>query len=294
MFVITGATGNTGKIIATRLLEAGKSVKLIGRDPEKANDLITKGAEFAKGSLDDVEFLTTAFEGAAAVYAMIPPAYREPDFYGFQTKTVDTLATAIKNSGVKYAVSLSSLGAQLSEDTGVVFGLHYMEEEFNKIEGLNVLHLRPTFFMENLFGQIPLIKESGIMGSPVLANIKMPMIATVDIGNYGAERILKLDFTGKSAQYLLGERDLTYPEIASILGKAIGKPNLSYIEFPFEGMIASMVQMGVGESMANRMALFLQVANTGRITEGVIRDAESTTPTSIEEFAKTFAYVYNS
>jgi len=294
MFVITGATGNTGKIIATRLLEAGKSVKLIGRDPEKANDLITKGAEFAKGSLDDVEFLTTAFEGAAAVYAMIPPAYREPDFYGFQTKTVDTLATAIKNSGVKYAVSLSSLGAQLSEDTGVVFGLHYMEEEFNKIEGLNVLHLRPTFFMENLFGQIPLIKESGIMGSPVLANIKMPMIATVDIGNYGAERLLKLDFTGKSAQYLLGERDLTYPEIASILGKAIGKPNLSYIEFPFEGMIASMVQMGVGESMANRMALFLQVANTGRITEGVIRDEESTTPTSIEEFAKTFAYVYNS
>lgn len=294
MFVITGATGNTGKIIATRLLEAGKSVKLIGRDPEKANDLITKGAEFAKGSLDDVEFLTSAFEGAAAVYAMIPPAYREPDFYGFQTKTVDTLATAIKNSGVKYAVSLSSLGAQLSEDTGVVFGLHYMEEEFNKIEGLNVLHLRPTFFMENLFGQIPLIKESGIMGSPVLANLKMPMIATVDIGNYGAERILKLDFTGKSAQYLLGERDLTYPEIASILGKAIGKPNLSYIEFPFEGMIASMVQMGVGESMANRMALFLQVANTGRITEGVIRDEESTTPTSIEEFAKTFAYVYNS
>lgn len=294
MFVITGATGNTGKIIATRLLEAGKSVKLIGRDPEKANDLITKGAEFAKGSLDDVEFLTSAFEGAAAVYAMIPPAYREPDFYGFQTKTVDTLATAIKNSGVKYAVSLSSLGAQLSEDTGVVFGLHYMEEEFNKIEGLNVLHLRPTFFMENLFGQIPLIKESGIMGSPVLANLKMPMIATVDIGNYGAERLLKLDFTGKSAQYLLGERDLTYPEIASILGKAIGKPNLSYIEFPFEGMIASMVQMGVGESMANRMALFLQVANTGRITEGVIRDAESTTPTSIEEFAKTFAYVYNS
>lgn len=294
MFVITGATGNTGKIIATRLLEAGKSVKLIGRDPEKANDLITKGAEFAKGSLDDVEFLTSAFEGAAAVYAMIPPAYREPDFYGFQTKTVDTLATAIKNSGVKYAVSLSSLGAQLSEDTGVVFGLHYMEEEFNKIEGLNVLHLRPTFFMENLFGQIPLIKESGIMGSPVLANLKMPMIATVDIGNYGAERLLKLDFTGKSAQYLLGERDLTYPEIASILGKAIGKPNLSYIEFPFEGMIASMVQMGVGESMANRMALFLQVANTGRITEGVIRDEESTTPTSIEEFAKTFAYVYNS
>jgi len=294
MFVITGATGNTGKIIATRLLEAGKSVKLIGRDPEKANDLITKGAEFAKGSLDDVEFLTSAFEGAAAVYAMIPPAYREPDFYGFQTKTVDTLATAIKNSGVKYAVSLSSLGAQLSEDTGVVFGLHYMEEEFNKIEGLNVLHLRPTFFMENLFGQIPLIKESGIMGSPVLANLKMPMIATVDIGNYGAERLLKLDFTGKSAQYLLGERDLTYLEIASILGKAIGKPNLSYIEFPFEGMIASMVQMGVGESMANRMALFLQVANTGRITEGVIRDEESTTPTSIEEFAKTFAYVYNS
>lgn len=294
MFVITGATGNTGKIIATRLLEAGKSVKLIGRDPEKANELITKGAEFAKGSLDDVEFLTSAFEGAAAVYAMIPPAYREPDFYGFQTKTVDTLATAIKNSGVKYAVSLSSLGAQLSEDTGVVFGLHYMEEEFNKIEGLNVLHLRPTFFMENLFGQIPLIKESGIMGSPVLANLKMPMIATVDIGNYGAERLLKLDFTGKSAQYLLGERDLTYPEIASILGKAIGKPNLSYIEFPFEGMIASMVQMGVGESMANRMALFLQVANTGRITEGVIRDEESTTPTSIEEFAKTFAYVYNS
>lgn len=294
MFVITGATGNTGKIIATKLLEAGKKVKLIGRDPEKAKELISMGAEFAQGTLENVEFLTTAFRGAEAVYAMIPPAYTEPDFYAFQQKTADNLAAAIKNSGVKYVVTLSSLGAQLPEDTGVVFGLHYMEEEFNKIEGLNVLHLRPTFFMENLFGQIPLIKESGIMGSPVLSSLKMPMIATVDIGNYGAKRLLALDFSGKSAQYLLGERDLTYPEIASILGKATGKPNLTYIEFPFEGMIASMVQMGVGESMANRMALFLKIANTGRISDGVIRDAESTTPTSIEEFAKTFAFVYNS
>lgn len=146
-------------------------------------------------------------------------------------------------------VTLSSLGAQLNEDTGVVYGLHYMEQRFNKIDGVNILHLRPSFFMENLFGQIPVIKENGVMGSPTKADLRVPMIATKDIGAYAVKRLGALDFSGKSAQYLLGERDLTYNEIAKIIGAAIGKSDLVYVEFPPEGMIQAMMGMGASENI---------------------------------------------
>ncbi|MBK7867924.1 MAG: NmrA family NAD(P)-binding protein [Ignavibacteriales bacterium] len=293
MYVVIGATGNTGKIVAESLLAEGKKVRITGRSAEKAQELVGKGADFLQGDVKDAAFLQQAFTGAEAVYALIPPSYGESDFYAYQQVVVDALAAAIEKSGVKYVVTLSSLGAQLNEDTGVVYGLHYMEQEFNKIDGVNILHLRPSFFMENLFGQIPVIKGNGVMGSPTKADLRVPMIATKDIGAYAVKRLGALDFSGKSAQYLLGERDLTYNEIAKIIGAAIGKSDLVYVEFPPEGMIQAMMGMGASENMAQRMVKLLEVANTGRLGEGAVRDAESTTPTSIEDFAHTFAYVYN-
>lgn len=293
MYVITGATGNTGKIITEKLLSEGKKVRIISRSKEKANNLVDKGAELFLGDQLQLDVLLKALNGAEAVYTIISPNFTAKDLYAFQKQSADVLSEAIKQSGVKYVVSLSSVGAQLEENTGVVYGVHYMENQFNKIPNLNVLHLRPTYFMENLLGQIGVIKANGIMGTPVKADLFLPMIATKDIGEYAAKRLLSLDFQGISHQYLLGQRDLTYREAAKVIGEAIGKPELQYIEFPYEGLKKALMEMGASESIADNMNQFNFVLNTGRIFEGVVRDVESTTQTSIEEFAKTFAYIYS-
>ena len=293
MYVITGATGNTGKIITEKLLAEGKKVRIISRSEEKARDLVGKGAELFVGDQLHPETLQNAFEGATAVYTLISGGWNQNDFYGYQKQCADILAEAIEKSGVKYVVNLSSVGAQLEENTGVVYGLHYMENRFAKIPGVNILHLRPTYFMENTLAQIGVIKANGVMGSPVKADLILPVIATKDIGEYAAKRLSALDFQGKSHQYLLGQRNVTYSEVAKVFGEKIGKPDLKYVEFPYDGLKHALMGMGATESLADSMNRFIEVMNSGRVTEGIIRNNNNTTPTSIEQFAETFAYLYN-
>jgi len=146
-------------------------------------------------------------------------------------------------------VSLSSQGAHLDRDSGVVLGLRKMEEMFNSIEGLNTLHLRPTSFMENTLGMIGLIKQAGIMGSPIKGDLSFPVIATRDVAAYAAKRLLALDFAGHNVQDLLGAREVTYPEMARVYGSAIGKPDLKYVEFPYADYKQSLTtQAGASET----------------------------------------------
>ncbi len=292
MYVIMGSSGNTGKPLAMALLNAGKKVRILSRSEEKVKELKAAGAEVMIGDSNDAGFLTKAFAGATAAYVMIPPNWAAVDFTDYQRKYAAAIAEAVKKSGAKYVVSLSSVGTHLEEHSGVVFGLRYMEQKLDAITGLNTLHLRPAYFMENTFGQIGVIKQMGIMGSPVKADLKLSMIATKDIADYAFKRMNALNFSGKNIQYLLGQRDLTYKEVAAVLGTAIGKPDLQYSEFPPEGFKQALMQMGASESLADNMNKFIGHLNKGRVLEDAKRDTESTTPTGIEEFAHTFAYVF--
>ena len=294
MYVITGATGNTGKIIASTLLEAGKQVRIISRNAEKAKELTYKGAELFLGDTSDAVLLRKAFNGATAVYAMIPIDWQSADYTAHQVKHASAIADALRFCGVKYVVSLSSQGAHLEDGSGIVLGLHKMERIFNGIEGLNTLHLRPTYFMENTLGLIGVIKQAGVMGSPVKSDLTFPVIATRDIASYAAKRLLALDFTGHNVQNLLGAREVSYPEMAKVYGTVIGKPDLKYVEFSYADLKTSfMQQMGASEDVADNFNEFIRAMNDGKVMSLAKRDEESTTPTTIEEFAQTFKYVYN-
>ena len=294
MYVITGATGNTGKIIASKLLEAGKRVRIISRSAEKAKTLTDKGAELFIGDTSNAGLLKKAFNGATAVYAVIPIDWQAENYTEHQVKHARAIAEAASECKVKYIVSLSSQGAHLETNSGVVLGLHKMENIFNDIEGLNTLHLRPSYFMENSLGMIGMIKQAGIMGSPVKADLSFPVIATKDIAEYAAKRLLALDFHGHNIQNLLGAREVTYPEITKVYGAAIGKNDLNYVEFPYSAFKDSMVRlMGASENVADCFNEFIKAMNDGKILALTKRDAESTTPTTIEEFSNTFNFVYN-
>src|SRR6266496_2374734 len=153
MFVITGATGNTGSAAAFHLLAEGKRVREIGRSAERLHRLEQVGGEAFVADLMDTYALTRAFEGAEAVYVMVPPEISAPNFLEHQNAITESIASAMERSGVKYAVSLSSVGADKAEGTGPVVGLHRMEERLNRIPGLNVIHFRCGYFMENLLPQ---------------------------------------------------------------------------------------------------------------------------------------------
>jgi len=292
MIVITGATGKTGSATAEALIAKGQKVRVIGRDAAKLKGFTAKGAESAVGDLGNAAFLTRAFTGAEAVYALIPPNFGAADFRAYQKQIGESIVAAITGSGVKYVVHLSSQGAHLPAGTGPIAGLHDQEERLNNLAGVNVLHLRPTYFMENLLMNIDLIKKMNIMGSAVRGDVKFAMIAAKDIAAYAAERLAKRDFSGKSVHDLLGQRDLSLDEAAAVIGRKLGKPDLKYIAFPYEDAEKGMVAMGLSQDLSRLYVEMSRALNEGLFAVNIPRTRENTTPTSIEEFADVYAKVY--
>jgi len=292
MIVITGATGKTGSAVAEALIAKGQKVRVMGRDAAKLKGFTAKGAEAAVGDLGDRAFLTKAFNGSEAVYALIPPNFGVADFRAYQKQIGESIVAAIKGSGVRYVVNLSSQGAHLPDRTGPIVGLHDQEERLNRLDGVNVLHLRPTYFMENLLMNIDLIKKMNIMGSAIRGNVKFAMIAAKDIGACASERLMKRDFSGKSVRDLLGQRDLSLDEAAAVIGKKLGKPDLKYIAFPYDDAEKGMVAMGLTPDLSRLYIEMSKALNDGLFAVNIPRTRENTTLTSIEEFADVFAKIY--
>lgn len=292
MLTICGATGHIGSRAAEILLARGEQVRVIGRDKAKLRPLVTKGAEACVGDLKNTAFLTAAFSGVDAAFVLIPPDYTAGDFRVYQNEVGASIAAAISRSSVKYVVNLSSQGGELPAGTGPILGLHDQEERLNQLAGVDVLHLRPTYFMENLLMNIPLIHEKGIAGSAVRGDQEFAMIATKDIAARVAEHLVRRGFVGKVVEDLLGQRDLSLKEAVSVLGRKIGWPDLTYVQFPYEEAAKGMMAMGISPDVSRRFIEMSMALNDGLFGVGRVRTAANTTPTSIEEFAGVFAAAF--
>jgi uncharacterized protein YbjT (DUF2867 family) len=292
-FVVCGATGNVGSKIAARLLAAGEPVRVIGRERVRLGPLAAKGAEPWPGDIGDADFLAKAFSGARGAFILIPPKYDEPEFRKYQTRLGNALASALSKAQVPRVVTLSSVGAHLSEGTGPIAGLHELERKLDGYPGAGVVHLRPAYFMENHLWSIPVIRARGINGSPIRPDASIPMVATKDIAEAAALLLAEGTFTGRQVRYLLGPRDLTMAEATRILGIAVGNPGLAYVQFPEEEARKAMIGMGMSPNTAEVMIEMHRAFNAGTIRPSRARTAEDTTPTALEEFARTvFAGAY--
>ena len=206
----------------------------------------------------------------------------------------DNIVKAIQESGVKHVVFLSSHGAHLPDKTGPIKGLHDVEQKLNTLNDVNVFHLRPTSFMENLLANIGMIKKIGVNGGGIKGDIKFSMIATKDISPVAADHLLKRDFTGKAIHELLGERDVSMDEATKIFGEKIGKPDLKYVQFSPKEEKKGLMDFGMSDDASDQLVELSQAINNSLIAVNVPRTANNTTGTSIEEFADFFAQVYKS
>lgn len=294
MYAITGASGNTGSVVARTLLDSGKQVRVIGRNADHLRPFADRGAEVFVADLGDTAQLARAFSGAEAVYAMIPPEAASPDVLAYEDRVAKSFASALAEAKVRYAVTLSSIGADKPSGTGLIRGLHHLEQVLNQVDGLNLLHVRAGYFMENTIAQAGAIHAMGSALGPVAPDVKLPMIASHDIGAAAAQALLHLDFKGHQTRELLGHRDISYPEVASIIGIAIGKPDLKYIQMPDAQVRTSMTQMGMSPNFVELLLEMSAGLNSGYIKPLEPRTAANTTPTSYENFvAEKFVPVYS-
>ena len=288
MIVITGAAGNVGSKIASELLAEGKEVKVIGRDSKTLEPLVEQGAVAAIGNLEDSNFLTDTFRGASVVFTMIPTNVRVENMRDWQNKIGSSIASAIEKADVSHVVNLSSLGADLETKTGPVLGLHDQEQRLNALSNLNIVHLRPSSFMENLYLSADSIKAQNVIGSTLDGALEFPNIATRDIAKVAVELLSAPNFSGKSARILLGQRDLSMNEMTQIISGELGK-QLSYVQLSPDEMKKELLEMGASEDVANSYNELYQSIDEEFITVDGGRNQQNTTTTSFEEFAKEFA-----
>jgi uncharacterized protein YbjT (DUF2867 family) len=296
MHTILGATGNIGSKVSEMLVKQGEDVRLVSRTADrllspllkKAREEVTYSgdAQVYVGDMMDTEFLAKALEGSRAVFTLIPPNAKADDYLAYASTIGESIARAIELAKIKYVVNISSVGAEMSAGAGPIVALHKQEERLNKITGLNVVHIRAGYFMENLLASVDLIMSKGIAGSAIRGDMKIPMIATRDIADFAAKRLVKCDFAGPSVAYLLGQRDLSLIEATAIIGKQIDKPDLTYTMFPYDDAEKSLVAMGLSPDMSRSYIEMSRAFNEGRITRSLKRTRTNTTPTSFETFCE--------
>jgi uncharacterized protein YbjT (DUF2867 family) len=284
-----GATGHIGHVLTEELLKKGHKVRALGRDEHKLQELKVKGAEVISGDFTDHNLLAKAFKGCHAVFSFLPPGYTADDIEVFRDRTGDAIALAIAKAKISHVLNLSSIGGNLPSGTGPVKELHLQEQRLNTLPNVNILHFRPSYFMENLLGFLPSIKSSGTISTLLKADFPIPMVATRDIGLKIAELLDTLKFTGTSVFEFSGPKDVTMAEATKAIGKAIGKPDLKYVQISSQQAEKELIASGMKHQIAKMMVEMYMAFNEGKIRFTQKLTAEHKGKTTIEEFAKIFS-----
>ena len=262
MFVIMGATGNTGSAVAETLLSWKQPVRIVVRSADKTASWKAKGAEIAVASLDDVSALTKAFEGANGLYLLVPPNYGASLWLADQRARMDRAAEAVKSTGIGHVVFLSSVGGHIAEGTGPIRAARSGEQKLGEV-AKNLTILRPCYFMENWAPGIGIAKSQGILPTFIAPRVKVPMIATRDIGRVGAEQLMA-GGTGKQIVELAGPEEYTPDEVAAALGQILGKA-VSAQHAPLSAVVPTFKSFGFSDEAAKLFEEMYASFSTGAI-----------------------------
>lgn len=290
--VVTGSLGHISRPLVEKLTAAKHDVTVISSNADRKKEIEALGAKAAIGSVSDLAFVTDTFKGADAVYTMVPPTFSASNWKQYMAGIGKIYAQAIAAAGVKNVVNLSSIGAHMPDGCGPVSGLYHVEQALNALEGVNVKHLRPGFFFYNFFANIGMIKHMGIIGGNYGEGTRLVVADTNDIADVAAEELLHLSFEGKSVKYIVSDEKTT-DEVASIFGKAIGKPDLKWLNFTDADTIGGMLQNGVPEEVAKNYAEMGAAMRSGEMAAEYNKSRAATFgKNNLETFAPVFAAAY--
>jgi uncharacterized protein YbjT (DUF2867 family) len=292
---VTGSLGNISKPLAHELVEKGHTVTVISSNKEKQTDIEALGATAAIGSLEDVDFLLSTFTGVDAVYTMVPPNNYfdlNLDLLAYYRRLGNNYATAIEQSGVKRVVNLSSIGAHLEQGSGILLGAHDVEQILNELSSdIAITHLRPTSFYYNLFGYIDMIEAVGAISANYGADNKILWVSPIDIAAVIAEEIAT-PLVGRKVRYVASE-ELTGNETASILGAAIGKPDLNWIIISNAEMLGGLEAAGMNPQIAAGLVEMYASLHSGVLAADYYRNQPTVMgKVKLTEFATEFAAAF--
>lgn len=292
--VVTGSLGHISKPLTEELVQKGHQVTVISSKPEKQAAIEALGASAAIGTIDDADFLTAAFTGADAVYTMLPPPdFFNPDFdlMAHCRLQANNYAQAIQHAGVKRIVHLSSIGAHMEKNSGIIIFHHTVEGILNGLTDVNITFMRPVAFYYNLYSFLPGIKSMGAIASNYGAEDRIPWVAPADIAAAIADE-LETAPTHRKIRYVASDEP-TCNEIARTLGEAIGMPDLKWVVIGDEELQSAMQGFGMPATIAAGLVEMNASMHNGLLMEDYLRNRPAVMgKIKIADFAKEFAAAY--
>jgi NAD(P)H dehydrogenase (quinone) len=258
MLTVMGITGKVGGAVAENLLAAGKTVRGVVRNPEKAKAWADRGVELVQSAYDDAAALANAFAGAEGVFAMIPPDFAPAPGLPYQKRTVAAIRGALEQAKPGKAVFLSSIGSEQPSGLGLITSTHLMEQATRSLP-FPVAYLRAGSFMENWLGALDHIRATGEMPffyAPL--DRKFPLVATRDIGLAGA-KVLQESWTGERVLEVDGPKGGTdLHETATAFGRGLGR-EVKAVQLPEAAWQSVLEAMGMP---ADRTGLYIEMVKS--------------------------------
>jgi uncharacterized protein YbjT (DUF2867 family) len=262
MYVVAGATGNTGSVTAETLLAAGKEVTVIMRSPEKGEPWRVKGATVAVASLDDTLKMKEILSAAEGAYLLTPPNFEVPNYIENRHRLIEAMAKAVDESRVPHVVLMSSAGGQLPSGTGLIL-VNHMGEEAMKRVAKNLTILRPGSFVENWEPVLGTAQANGVLPTFHSPQHKLTMISTDDVGRFAAESLLN-PARGRRILDLAGPQEYSAEDVAQILSSLLGR-NVRVVNPPMGAAVATFMRAGFSEDAAKLFEEMYAAANSGKL-----------------------------
>jgi uncharacterized protein YbjT (DUF2867 family) len=285
MIVVTAPTGAIGHQVLERLLDSGRPIRVIVRDPARLPPQTRERVEVLRGSHGDKDVVSQAFAGADAVFWLVPPDPRAKSVEAAYVEFTRPACEAIKSEGVRRLVGVSALGrgTAVAGNAGLVTASLAMDDLIAST-GVSYRALTMPSFMDNIARQIQVIKNQGMFFSPISGDRKLPACATRDIAAVAVRLLLDRSWSGQGHVAVLGPEDLSFNDMAQIMSEVLGKP-IRFQQIPFEAYKSRFIEFGMSEPMAQGMTDMAAAKNNG-LDNAEPRTPENTTSTSFRQWCE--------
>ena len=282
---IATPTGNVGSKVVKNLIEDGRhELILLARKPEKVSEAHSRGARIEQGDIENADYVKRATKWVNALFWVVPSDPATTDYRGRARRIAENAASAIRENNVERVVFLSSMGAHLGEGLGPISGL-YDSEHILRRSVWNLAILRPAFFMENFLMSLQGIAEANSIFMPVAGNVTLPMVATRDIAEVASKWLGDETWKGLNVVPIHGPRDYSFNEAAHLIGDALGH-EVKHVRVSYNQAREQLLGIGMSENMADGFLEMESALENGRVKPEVARRKDTTTPTTLETFAK--------
>ena len=251
MYIILGATGHVGSAVAQSLLDQGESVTIITHDAKKKAEWQQKGATVALVDIHDTDQLRAVFQQGKRLFVLNPPAPITTDTAQEERRSVQSILSALTDSGIEKIVAESVYAAQPGDQIGDLGVLYELEQGLLKT-GIPTSIIRAAYYMSNWDMTLATAQQAGQVPTLYPSDFTLPMVAPQDLGIVGA-RLLQEPVDQTGLHYVEGPARYSSADVAAAFGKALGKA-VNAVETPRKGWVSRLRQTGFSQPAAESMA----------------------------------------